>query len=278
MDTRTAPGNGEVYPLSGLVVCGGCGMPMIRKTTKAGGKAYAYYICATNKATKGCSPHSVSTGKLERAVLELLRKHIASIMDLHRVLAFIGTVPFQQMDMKKLGERKAEKQAEVERCTHLRSMLYEDLKDGMISNSEYRELHAAYEGRRKNAKLVIRQIDLEMEEILERKSKGFVWLDYFTEHRNIEKLTRNVAVSLIREIRVMDKNSIEITFDFIDCYRECMDNLDRLGYGIVYDENEKPDIQFKGMKIIAEENVVPADTEQMADCVCKPAGMERRVV
>ena len=265
MDTRTAPGNGEVYSLSGLVVCGGCGMPMIRKTTKAGGRTYSYYICATNKATKECSPHSMSTEKLERAVLELLQKHIESVMDLQRVLSFIGTVPFQQMDMKKLEERKAEKQAEVERCTHLRSMLYEDLKDGMISKNEYKELHAAYESRRKNAQLAIRQIELEIEEILERKSKGFVWLDYFTEHRNIEKLTRNVAVSLIREVRVVDKNSIEVTFDFDDCYRECMDNLGRLGYRVGRDETGKPDTQSEDVKIVA-------------DSVCEPAGMERRAV
>ena len=63
MDTRTAPGNGEVYPLSGLVACGGCGMPMIRKTTKAGGKVYSYYICATNKATKECRPPQHVNGK-----------------------------------------------------------------------------------------------------------------------------------------------------------------------------------------------------------------------
>ena len=279
MDTRIAPGNGEVYPLSGLVVCGGCGMPMIRKTTKAGNKAYAYYICATNKAKKGCSPHSISTEKLENAVLELLRKHIESIMDLQRVLAFIGTVPFQQMDMKKLEERKTEKQAEVERCKHLRSMLYGDLKDGMISREEYRELHAAYENRRKNAQLAICQIDLEMEGILQRKSRGFVWLDYFTEHRNIEKLTRNVAVSLIREVRVMDKTSIEITFDFGDCYRECMDNLGRLGYGIACNGNENPDVSFKKTEILAEENIMPEDTGQVSDGVVGAAGMvERRAV
>ncbi|WP_286082965.1 zinc ribbon domain-containing protein [Parablautia intestinalis] len=56
--------------------CGCCGMPIIRKTTKAGGKAYSYYICATNKATKECSPHSIATDKLESAVLEMLQKHI----------------------------------------------------------------------------------------------------------------------------------------------------------------------------------------------------------
>lgn len=67
----------------------------------------------------------------------------------------------------------------MERCTYLRSMLYEDLKDGMISREEYWELHAAYESRRKNAQLAIRQIDLEMENILEHKGKGFVWLDFY---------------------------------------------------------------------------------------------------
>ncbi len=57
---------------------------------------------------------------------------ISSLTDITKV-RIIGTIPFQQMDIKKLEERKSEKQAEMERCTHLRSMLYEDLKDGMIS-------------------------------------------------------------------------------------------------------------------------------------------------
>ncbi len=228
--------------------------------------------------TKECSPHSIATDKLENAVLELLRKHIESIMDLQRVLAFIGTIPFRQMDMKKLEERKAEMQSEVERCTHLRSMLYEDLKDGMISREEYRELHTAYENRRKNARLAIRQTDLEMEGILERKSRGFVWLDYFTEHRNIEKLTRNVAVSLIREVRVVDKNSIEVMFDFDDCYQECMDNLGRLGYEIGCGGNENPDVPFRGTEILAEENIVQEDTGKTSDGVVGAVEMERRVV
>lgn len=34
MDTRTSPDREEVYPLSGVVTCGGCGIPMVRKTSK----------------------------------------------------------------------------------------------------------------------------------------------------------------------------------------------------------------------------------------------------
>ena len=42
--------------------------------------------------------------------------------------------------MKKLEERREKKQAEVDRCADLRGMLYEDMKDGIISKEDYKEL------------------------------------------------------------------------------------------------------------------------------------------
>ena len=58
-------------------------------------------------------------------MLELLQTHIDNMIDLKRILSFIGNVPFQQLDMKKLEERREKKQAEVDRCADLRGMLYE---------------------------------------------------------------------------------------------------------------------------------------------------------
>ena len=98
-----------------------------------GGKPYAYYLCAAVKESKKCSSHRISTDKLEEVVLELLQTHIDNMIDLKRILSFIGNVPFQQLDMKKLEERREKKQAEVDRCADLRGMLYEDMKDGIIA-------------------------------------------------------------------------------------------------------------------------------------------------
>ena len=235
----------QVYPLSGVVTCGDCGVPMVRKTSKVGGKTYAYYLCATHKENKTCESHRISTDKLEEVVLELLQTHIDNIVDLKRILSFIGNVPFQQLDMKKLEERREKKQAEVDRCAELRGMLYEDMKDGIISKEDYKELHAAYEQRKKNAEISIHQIELEMDDVLNRKSKGFVWLDYFTEHQNIEKLTREVVVSLIREIKVFDKNHIEVIFDFDDCYKECLDVIESQGHFVEVDSMGKLNIRLK---------------------------------
>ena len=100
MDTRTSPDREEVYPLSGIVTCGDCGVPMVRKTSKVGGKTYAYYLCATHKDSKQCSSHRISTDKLEEVVLEILQTHIDNIIDLKRILSFIGNVPFQQLDVE----------------------------------------------------------------------------------------------------------------------------------------------------------------------------------
>lgn len=245
MDTRTSPDREEVYPLSGIVTCGDCGVPMVRKTSKVGGKTYAYYLCATHKDSKQCSSHRISTDRLEEVVLELLQTHIDNIVDLKRILSFIGNVPFQQLDMKKLEERREKKQAEVDRCADLRGMLYEDMKDGIISKEDYKELHAAYEQRKKNAEIAIHQIELEIDDVLNRKSKGFVWLDYFTEHKNIEKLTREVVVSLIREIKVFDKNHIDVVFDFDDCYKECLDVIESQGHFVEVDSTGKLNIRLK---------------------------------
>lgn len=77
------------------------------------------------------------------------------------------------------------------------------------------------------------------------KSKGFVWLDYFTEHQNIEKLTREVVVSLIREIKVFDKNHIEVIFDFDDCYKECLDVIESQGHFVEVDSMGKLNIRLK---------------------------------
>lgn len=121
-------------------------------------------------------------------------------------------------------------------------LVYENRTDGIVV--EWKKtvhfpphLHEAIE--------VVYQIELEMDDVLNRKSKGFVWLDYFTEHKNIEKLTREVVVSLIREIKVFDKNHIEVVFDFDDCYKECLDVIESQGHFVEVDSTGKLNIRLK---------------------------------
>ena len=226
MDTRTAPDREGVYLLSGIAVCGDCGAPMVRKVSSVNGKRYCYYICSGHKAGGSCGPHRIPVQALEDAVFVLLKRHIGCILDLERVLEYAGTVPFRDLDVRKLEERREKLLGEAERCRELRMMLYEDMKDGVITKEDYVELHAAYEARGKEAQEAAGKTEREIRAVLEGDEDKYRWISYFKEYRDIGELTRNVVVALISEVRVYDRENIEVVFDFADQYRQALEYVE----------------------------------------------------
>ncbi|MDE6252615.1 MAG: recombinase family protein [Lachnospiraceae bacterium] len=245
MDTRISPKQSEVYPLAGLIVCADCGAAMVRKNAYAGGKKYQYYVCSRNKETKECSNHRIAVDRLEETVLQFLQVQISNILDLKQVMEKVSTIPFQELDIKELEKRIGQKETEIERCKELRNMLYEDMKDGIVSKEDYMELHEAYTQKRDSAEEAVRKMKQEIKDILASNTDKYKWLDYFAEHQNIDRLTRNVAVELIDRVRVIDKNSIEVVFSFEDCYKEILNNLQHAGCEVVCDEFGRVRFEWK---------------------------------
>lgn len=245
MDTRMSPEQAEVYPLAGMVVCADCGAAMVRKNVCAGNKKYRYYVCSRNKATKECASHRIAAERLEEAVLHLLKVQISNILDLKRVMEKVSEIPFQELDIRELEKRIEQKEAEVLRCKELRNMLYEDMKDGIVSKEDYMELHEAYTQRRDMAEEAVGKMKQEIRDILASNTDKYRWLDYFAEHRNIDRLTRNVAVELIDRVKVVDKDTVEVVFSFGDCYKEILDNLEHAGCMAVCDGQGRVRFEWK---------------------------------
>ncbi len=245
LDTRTAPDQAEVSPLAGLVTCAGCGASMVKKSSSAGGKKYYYYVCSHNKETKECSSHRIPVGKLEESVLKLLKVHTSNILDLQRIMDKIASVPFQELDIKGLEKRIEQKEEETERFKELRNMLYEDMKDGIVSKEDYTELHEAYTEKRNQAEEAVRKMKKEIQDILTSNTDKYQWLDYFAQHQDIGSLTRNVAVELIEQVKVTDKKNIEVVFSFHDCYKEIFHKLQHTGCTAGYDSRGRIKFEWK---------------------------------
>ncbi|MCM1193897.1 MAG: recombinase family protein [Acetatifactor muris] len=242
MDTRTSPNEGEVYVLSGLAVCAECGAPMIKRNVPAGGKVYSYYICSQNAATKGCGAHRIPKGKLESLVFEVLKTHIANVLDAGRILEYINTVPFQELEIKELERQKEAKEREIQRCRDLRDMLYEDLKDGVVSKEDYAELYEGYNNRRKKAEEAVRKLGHEIKDVMEAKTDKYEWLRHFKEYQNINELTRVAAVELVDKVKVYDRNHVEIDFNFQDCFRSALRQIQSAGCTVCTDEGGRINI------------------------------------
>ena len=243
MDTRTSPNEDEVYVLSGLAVCADCGAPMIKRNVPAGGKGYSYYICSKNAATKQCGTHRIPKDKLERLVFDVLKTHIASVLDAGRILAYINTVPFQELEIKELERQKEAKEQEIQRCRELRDMLYEDLKEGIVSKEDYAELYEGYNNKRKKAEDAVRKISRTIQDVVDAKTDKYEWLRYFKEYQNISELSRTAAVELIERVKVYDKNHIEIDFCFQDCFQSALSQIQSAGCTVSTEENGRVNIR-----------------------------------
>ena len=243
MDTRTSPNEDEVYVLSGLAVCADCGAPMIKRNVPAGGKVYSYYICSKNAATKQCGTHRIPKDKLERLVFDVLKTHIASVLDAGRILAYINTVPFQELEIKELERQKEAKEQEIQRCRELRDMLYEDLKEGIVSKEDYAELYEGYNNKRKKAEDAVRKISRTIQDVVDAKTDKYEWLRYFKEYQNISELSRTAAVELIERVKVYDKNHIEIDFCFQDCFQSAISQIQSAGCTVSTEENGRINIK-----------------------------------
>lgn len=243
MDTRTSPNEEEVYVLSGLAVCGDCGAPMVKRNVPAGGKVYSYYICSKNAATKECGTHRIPKEKLESLVFEVLRTHIANVLDAGRILEYIDTVPFQELEIKELERQKEAKEREIGRCRELRDMLYEDLKDGIVSREDYAELYEGYNSRRKKAEEAVRKLKHEIQKVMEAETDKYEWLRHFKEYQNISGLSRMAVVELIDRVRIFDKNHVEIDFNFEDCFQSALRQIQSAGCTVRTEENGRVTIQ-----------------------------------
>ena len=214
LDTRTAKAGQPVELFSGMAYCGECGGAMVRKIVSAGGKRYAYYVCAAHKNEKTCHSHSLRTEALEKIVLESLRQHIREVIDLSALLELTDVAKLQQANMRKLQARLDMKQKELDRCHTLLRSLYESLNDGIIEEKEYQELKATYLRQRDEAEVQIDRLRQEMGREMELPNHS--WIEQFRKHQKISCLERRLVVSLIERVMIYRDRRVELVYRWQD--------------------------------------------------------------
>lgn len=225
LDTRTSPNKDVVFSLCGLVVCGDCGNPMVRKVTTAKGKKYSYYVCSRNKDQSGCSSHRIKTEDLETAVLRILQNHIRVVVEMRKCLDFIEKLPFRQINLRKAEERLLKIEEETSRYRKLKITLYEDMKEGIVTKEDYVDISVQYEQRIKDAEQAAEQIHKEIDTLMGNSTDEQRWMKDFIQYKNLTQLTRIAAVELIEKIHVFENKKIVVEFLHAQDFEKLMHHL-----------------------------------------------------
>ena len=216
LDTRTAPSQTTVYPLSGFLRCADCGQNMIRRTVTKNGKKYQYYHCSTYKNGGGCTPHMINSEKLTESVLAAIRHQVTLLVEAEKVLSHAELASGEQIGIKILDSQITALEAELERYSNLKIRLYQDLCDDVVSREEYGEMNTRFAQKIKEAQDKIQEIREKKQEALKHDTLLPTWLEEFKQYEHIKTLERRVVVELIDHIDVHSKTEIEIHFCFED--------------------------------------------------------------
>ena len=223
LDTRTAPTSDSVYTLSGFLRCGDCGQNMIRRTVVKKDKPYNYYYCSTYKRGDGCTSHNISEAKLMTNVLAVVQHQIRLLVEADRILSAIDELPTQQLGVKSVDTQIAALEAEIERYKDLKSKVYKDMTDGIVSRDEFKDINTRFTDKINSAKTAQEELIAKREKLLSRENNSRPWMETFREYRNVSELDRKMIASLIASIVVYDTDTVEIHFHYEDEIQEMLE-------------------------------------------------------
>ena len=223
-DTRTSPKGREVHLFSGFLKCADCGKSITRSQS---GKNI-YYACSTykNRSRTACSMHSIKHNRLEAAVLFAIQYQVNTAVSYSELIARINSAPLKKSQSHRLNDQIAAKEKELTRITRYKQSLYQDWKDGEITQQEYRDMKSDYERQAAELADVLARLNAERAELANGVDKEHPALVAFAKYQSIETLTREILTDLVDHIKVYENGNISVHFKFADEFRKIAEYIE----------------------------------------------------
>ena len=224
-DTRTSPKGREVHLFSGFLKCADCGRAITRSV---GNNNNVYYACSTykNRSRTACTMHSIKHNRLEAAVLFAVQQQIHLAVSYSEMIARINTAPVKKSQSIRLEELLSAKERELAKISRYKQSLYQDWKDGEITQQDYRDMKADYERQTIALTDVLARLNAERAELANGVKSEHPALVAFTKHQNIDQLSRELLVELIDHIKVYENGNISVRFKFADEFRRIAEYIE----------------------------------------------------
>ncbi|MCI9077473.1 MAG: recombinase family protein [Lachnospiraceae bacterium] len=208
VDTRASAGKAICHMFTGFLFCGDCGKPMIRRVNRYKGTEKVYFICSTRNKGLGCTRHSIPEEELEHLVLSGLQQQLALFLDKSHVLEQIGQIEIQFAEIAVFDKEIRRLREEQEKYMSLRTGLYEDLKQGIITETDFRDFGQIYETQFQEAEEAVRRQEEALRNLFQAGVSAGAGLEKMKSTLEITELDRDVLVTFVSRILVYEDKRV----------------------------------------------------------------------
>lgn len=219
VDGRVSPVTEKNSFFTGILFCGDCGEQMIRRVNRYKNAQRVYYICSTKNRGEGCTRHSIPEEALKQLVAETVIKYANCFLHEKRMLE-------KALDRKTNLEFAARCDTEIARLKQeqdkyasLCSGLYEDLKERVITESEFERLHSEFKRKAGEAEEAQKKQGLMIAELLKTGVISAARLRMLQDCPGLKEVDRHTLCSMVKKILVFENRRIEMEFYCTDQYR-----------------------------------------------------------
>ena len=221
VDTRAGKGKEKAHMFSGLLFCGDCKEPMVRRINRYKGTEKIYYICSTRNRSEGCSRHSISEADLKKVVFRIIQSQVELLIDVNRQMQYLQTKEMNFEDVVGFDKEITRLRNEQEKYLELRAGLYEDLKTGIITQTDFKNFSKIYEKQYiETEKALTRQEDM-LKKLFYNGVQSGVKLERLKETMQIATLDRDTLLAFVDRIEVYEEKKVSVQF----CYQEEMEKM-----------------------------------------------------
>lgn len=212
VDTKAKAGSSCSHLFAGLLFCGDCKEPMTRRVNRYKGISKVYFICSTRNKGKGCTRHSILEDDLKEIVFRTLQVHVSVFLDVCSQLAHIQEMEVNFEEVARFDREIERLHKEQDKYLELRMGLYEDLKSGLLTETDFKNFRAIYEKQYEETKSALQKQEDMIKQLFRNGVASGVRLERFKEVMKLTTLDRDTLLCFVSRIEVYEEKKVYVEF------------------------------------------------------------------
>ncbi|MDO4649563.1 MAG: recombinase family protein [Eubacteriales bacterium] len=222
IDTRAGSGTKKAHMFSGLLFCGDCMEPMTRRVNRYKGAETVSFICSTRNNGGECSRHSISEADLNHLILSALQQQIALFLDRNKVLQSIEQVEIQFEEVVAFDHEITKLHQEQDKYLKLRAGLYEDLKNDIITESDFKNFREIYEKRYQELQKAIEGQEDTVKKLFQSGLMAGKNLERMKMLMQVTELDRSTLITFVRRILVYEDKRVYVELRYKELFSKAI--------------------------------------------------------
>lgn len=211
-DIRSSAGASCSHLFSGVLFCGDCKEPMIRRVNRYKGASKVYFICSTRNKSQGCTRHSILEDELKVVVFQTLQTYVSVFLDVCSQLEHIQKMEIDFEEVTRFDKEIERLHKEQDKYLELRAGLHEDLKTGLITEADFKSLRSIYERQYEEAKEALQKQEAMLKQLFRNGVASGVKLEKFKEVMKLTNLDRDSLLCFVSRVEVYEDKKVYVEF------------------------------------------------------------------